>query len=185
MSGVEALFIIGLLPNIITLLQFSRGVVSQIISVGKEVKAAPKAFRNLQAVLQAAELVLQKTEGWARAGKLDAETCRILRPAITECGAQVTELKDLLGKLTPSNNNSWFANARKTVSAITQEKKINDIRDQILRNIQMITNAALVTRLTEDEMLSIDTTSTTLFVDKELQDSIHQLKVRVGTPSIL
>ncbi|MCJ1396885.1 hypothetical protein MMC11_000075 [Xylographa trunciseda] len=176
MSGAEVLFVIGLLPSIISLLQTSGRVVSQIIGIGKEVKAAPKALRNLQAVLRAAELVLQKTEGWARAGNLDDETCGILRPIITECGERVTELKDILGKLTPSEKGSRFANAWKTVSAITQEKKINDIRDQILRNLQMITNAALITRLTEDEMSSINTTSVALLIDKQLQDSMQQLK---------
>ncbi|MCJ1386909.1 hypothetical protein MMC17_010037 [Xylographa soralifera] len=169
--------LLGTLPSIITLIDFAQKVVTQIINFTKDVKAVPKTFLNLRAVLPAADLVLRKTASRASAGDLSNETLKVLDPIIKQCHEQVTELNDLLKKLVPIDNASWIRNAGRVISGVSQENKINRIRDSIMQNLQMITNVALVTRLTEEEISSIGSPDKSTSIDSTVKDMIQQLKL--------
>ena len=176
-GGAEVVFLIGLLSGIITLVSTSKDVVGRIIEFTSDLNKAPEVFRNLYAVLRAAELVLQKTQRWTNSGRVDSKTCRELRPIVEGCTAQLKQLEVFLQEKMPTRKDSRLKIGWKAVTSVRQQKKINRVRDQILQNIKLITDVAAATKLTEDEISSIGTRNPRLQIDQQLEIALKRLQV--------
>ncbi|MCJ1408145.1 hypothetical protein MMC19_002218 [Ptychographa xylographoides] len=175
-GGAEVVFLIGLLSGIITLVSTSKDVVGRIIEFTSDLNKAPEVFRNLYAVLRAAELVLQKTQRWTNSGRVDSKTCRELRPIVEGCTAQLKQLEVFLQEKMPTRKDSRLKIGWKAVTSVRQQKKINRVRDQILQNIKLITDVAAATKLTEDEISSIGTRNPRLQIDQQLEIALKRLQ---------
>jgi hypothetical protein len=101
MSGGEALLVVGLIANIIQLIEFSREVINRIDGFSSEIKSVPESFRNLQVELPLLGHTLKRTKERLDSGELDDETCLALKPVIAACEQKLQALKTYLQRLSP------------------------------------------------------------------------------------
>lgn len=79
-SGAEALAALGLIVNVLALVDFSRDVFEQAGDLGGKVKDVPKASRDLKVVLRLTSDTSEKAKARANAGELDEVTCKAITP---------------------------------------------------------------------------------------------------------
>jgi len=106
MSGVEALVVVGIIANVLALVDFSSKVLSRVDDFKGKVKDVPKAFRNLKIVLPLLADTLSRTKSRIDALEVDDTTCAALRP---KDGATRLEIR-------------W-----KAISSVKQDKKVQEI----------------------------------------------------------
>lgn len=127
MSGAEALLVVGIIANIVQLVDFTNKVVSRVKDSAQDAHSIPKAFRNIQATLPLLASTLRKTEDQVNTGKLDEQTCNTLRPVVEACEAQMNELKAIFDKALPTEGASRWTRGWKAISSVGKDNKVDHI----------------------------------------------------------
>jgi hypothetical protein len=158
MSGAEALAVVGIIANVIALVDFSSEVLRRVEGFTGKTKDVPKAFQSLKTVLPLIGTTLNKTKTQIDAHSVDEKTCGALRNVVKGCEEQLVELKALFEKILPKNDAGWFENRWKAVASLRQDKKIAAISVAIERYVNVLTMYyAEAAALTPKEVSSITT----------------------------
>ncbi|KAI9775356.1 MAG: hypothetical protein M1839_001272 [Geoglossum umbratile] len=139
MSGAEALAVISIISNIVTLVDISIEVFDRAKAFSGDVKEVPKAFQDVQSVLPLVANTLRKTQGQAESGQVDEATCKALRPVVEGCKRKVTELNTIFQNVLPADGASKWSQKWKAVSSMGQDKKGKAIAAAILVDMQTLT----------------------------------------------
>jgi N-terminal domain on NACHT_NTPase and P-loop NTPases len=179
MSGVETLAVVGILANVAAITRFCSTIVEQSIAFRK-FKEVPRALRSLQVILPLIELTLEKTKDSGGAGKLEAQTCEKLMPAVQDCEKRLEELKAKLQHMIPADDASRLKILWKQTWSLSREKEVNDLANEIMRSHLLIHQAGAVVP-TSNEVTAV-TTRVDVRLDELVEDMIKQLLVRDDCP---
>ncbi|KAL9045449.1 MAG: hypothetical protein Q9214_001508 [Letrouitia sp. 1 TL-2023] len=139
MSGVEALFILGIIANISQVVDFTNKAIERIRESGQNLRDIPKAFRDVQTTLPLLANTLSKTKQQIEAGGLDEETCKALRPVLQDCQSRIQDLNGIFEKSLPKEGSSKAMRGWKAISSLGQDRKVEEIVQLIWRHIPLLT----------------------------------------------
>jgi N-terminal domain on NACHT_NTPase and P-loop NTPases len=139
MSGIEALAVIGIIANIIALVDFSVKVYDRAKGFGDEVKDVPEEFREVRRILPLVANTLEKTSSHAKSGQVDEETCKVLRPVLEGCQIKIEELSAIFNNVLPAEGASKWTRGWKAVSSMGQDKKVKALASKIWDDVQALT----------------------------------------------
>ena len=126
MSGAEAVAVIGIIANIISLAKFSRDVVSQIKELSESVHGVPRAFRDIETVLPLLTTTLAQTRDQIDSGIHDDHSCMALRPVLEGCERKLKQLRLLFDSFLAQERTSKF---KRGLVAITRVRKYDEVKD--------------------------------------------------------
>jgi hypothetical protein len=106
MSGAEALFVIGVISNIIALVEFSNKVIKRINGFSQDVKSVPEFFRGLQIELPLLSNTLKRTSKRIDSGEMDEDTCKAIKPIVVACEKRLEDLRDIFQNVIPKSGAS-------------------------------------------------------------------------------
>lgn len=127
MSGAEALLVVGIIANIVQLVEFTSKVVGRVKDSAQDGHSIPKAFRNIQVTLPLLASTLRKTGDQVKSGRSDEQTCNALRPVVEACEAQMNELKAIFVQALPAEGASRWTRGWKAIASVGKDKKVDDI----------------------------------------------------------
>jgi hypothetical protein len=139
MSGVEVLSVIGIISNILQIIDFSVDVYERAKNFSQDVNDIPKAFRNTSEVLPLVKSALQQTQARMTESEVDAETCQALTKVLDGCEATVTKLKDIFHNVLPAKDASKWTRGWKAVSSVGQDKKVESLDKDLMRFVEVLT----------------------------------------------
>lgn len=139
MSGAEALAVVGIIANIIALVQLTEDIVSRVKDFSGGAEDTPKVFRDLSLILPLVANTLSRTKTRVDNGEVDEATCKAILPVVDGCRIKVTELKDILARFAPVEGTSKLAVVWKAVSSTFVERKVQRIAVAIRDYIQVLT----------------------------------------------
>jgi hypothetical protein len=139
MSGAEALAVVGIIANVIALVQLAEDIIERVNDFSSSAHDAPKVFRDLGIILPLVANTLSKTKARVDRGEVDEETCKAILPVVNGCFTKLTELKDILAKVAPNAGASKMRIVLKAISSTFVEKKVQRISAAIRDYIQALT----------------------------------------------
>ena len=139
MSGLEALFVLGIIANIFQVVDFSNKAIERARASRHNLHDIPKAFRDVQITLPLLANTLGKTKQQIEAGGLDEETCKALQPVLQDCQTRIQDLNDIFERLLPEESSSKLMRGWKAISSLGQDKKVEEIVQLIWRHIPLLT----------------------------------------------
>ena len=140
MSGAEALVVISVITNIITLTEFSCDVISRIKKYGENAQEVPEAFRGIQAVLPLISSTLIRTRNQVECGMLDDDTCEVLRPVLEECQNKMEQLKAIFKDVMAEEGASKLKRGLMAIKSIRKEKEVKEIVQALDRFVTHLTH---------------------------------------------
>lgn len=139
MAGVEALFVLGIIANIIQVVDFSNKAIERVRESRHNLHNIPKAFRDVQTTLPLLANTLSKTKSQIEAGGIDEETCKALQPVLQDCQSRIQDLNDIFDKLLPIAGSSRVIRGWNAISSLGQDKKVEELVRLIWRHIPLLT----------------------------------------------
>ncbi|OCL02771.1 TPR-like protein [Glonium stellatum] len=174
----EALAVIGIVANIIQLVDFGSRVLKRLEDYQSKLGEVPEAFRHIKAELPALLDALQQTKAAIDAGSLQDKTEKALLPAVEGCGVQIGLLNDVIIKALPESGDSWTRRGKKAARSLWYDAKVEKITAVVRGYIQTLTYHAATSstlRPLADRTLSRPAPSSTVpfrrdphFVDREI-----------------
>lgn len=137
----EALTVVGIIANIIALIEFGNKVHNRLKEYCEKVEDIPKAFHSISIELPLILDALHHLEKdyLQNVGKAPSEeTLSALLPVVHGCRVQVELLKKILSKLGISDD-LWWKRARKLVSSFSQEKNAEKVSTTLHNYIGILT----------------------------------------------
>ena len=159
MTGVEALFVLGIIANICQVVDSSKKAIERVKEFGQDLHDLPKAFREVQTLLPLLANTLDKTRQQIEAGSLDGETCTALQPVLQDCQSKIQNLNDIFEKLLPKEGSSKLIRGWKAISSLGQDKKVEEIVQYIWRRIPLLTYHCVAAPLTTVKKATVTTRS--------------------------
>ncbi|KAL9100662.1 MAG: hypothetical protein Q9163_003989 [Psora crenata] len=127
MSGAEALAVVGVIANIVALLDYSKRCVTRINDFSDRTKGLPRNFRDIEVMLPIIADTLSKIKKSVDAHQLSEGEEQILRPSIIECHSRVKELKEILERIVPKEKAGKAERMWKGFSSIWKDKDVEEI----------------------------------------------------------
>ena len=174
MSGAEFIAVVGVISNVVSVINFCKEAVSETIALRKNSKDIPQAYKSLQLVLPWVALTLKKTKDRIERGELDSETVKSLTPVIDGCRLKLKELEEVFREMKASDNAGKIRLFFKSASNLTHKDKVNTLANEIIRYHHMIYQAG-ATPLSSDEISGIVKNLGTKL--DGVEDLIKELKV--------
>ncbi|MCJ1396707.1 hypothetical protein MMC18_009599 [Xylographa bjoerkii] len=172
---VDPFTILGVVMNIIDLINSIRKVTTLFIQLRNDITTVPVSLRNLQVSLVAAEFVFCKTK--VRAEAHDIEACVVLLPIVEAGEDQLKKLEAFIRGLLPTTRASCLENARTAISIVSNQEKIDGFRVRLMENVRTITDVVVATSLLDGEVSKIYATNERLAIDESIKELIQQLKL--------
>ena len=139
MSGVEALFILGVTANLASLADLTLKAIARIQESKNNVDSLPKSFRDIEVTLPVLAKALGNTRLQIKTGMLDAENCKALEPVLQDCTADIRALHAIFAKSLPRRDASKLAREWKAVLSLRQEKKVEAIHKVLQSRVPILT----------------------------------------------
>lgn len=139
MSGAEALVLVGIIANVVALVDFSIKIYERAKDYQGDYKEVPKSFRDVKGVLDLISTTLRTTKGKAESGELSEEKCKALQPILQDCQSKIAELKIIFDKYIPADGASKLTKGWKALSSLSQDRKVKDLITSILKYVQVLT----------------------------------------------
>ncbi len=139
MSGAEALVVIGLIANIIAVVDFSVKIYDHAKGFSGDLKEVPEEFREVRTLLPLISNSLGKTLSRAKSGKIDEATCKVLRPVLENCQTKIEELRKIFEDVLPADGASKWTRVRKAISSVGKDKKAKSIITKIWEDVVALT----------------------------------------------
>lgn len=136
-SGVEALFVLGLIANIVQVVGFSTKVLGRIKDASSNPHELPKAFRGVAVTLPLLASALNKAQ--QQIGNLDEQSSKALRPVLKEYLSKIEGLSQTFENCLPKDSPSRLKRGCKAASSLEQDKKVEEISQTIWRHISLLT----------------------------------------------
>lgn len=135
----EALAVVGIVANIIQLVDFGTRVLKRLDQYQSTLAEIPEAFRHIKAELPVLLDALRQTKDAINAGSLQEESKRALLPAIEGCGVQIKALDEVIEKALPASSDSWAKRGRKALRSLRYDAKVEKIIAVIRGYVQTLT----------------------------------------------
>jgi hypothetical protein len=135
----EALAVVGIVANIVQLVDFGTRVLKRLNEYQSSLAEIPEAFRNIKSELPVLLDALRQTKAAIDAGLLQDESKKALIPAVEGCGVQIKELDTIIEKVLPVLSDSWARRSRKALRSLRSEAKVERIVAAIRGYVQTLT----------------------------------------------
>ncbi|KAF2731339.1 TPR-like protein, partial [Polyplosphaeria fusca] len=135
----EALTAVGIVANIIQLVDFGSRVLKRLEEYQSQFGAIPEAFRHIKTELPVLLDALQQTQSAIDAGSIKNESKKALHPAIEGCGVQIRRLDDVIAKALPTSSDSRIRRGGKAFRSLRDESKVERITAVIRGYVQTLT----------------------------------------------
>jgi ABC-type transporter Mla subunit MlaD len=135
----EALAVVGVVANIIQLVDFTAKVLSRLNEYYTQAGEIPTSLRQIQAELAALQDALQRTQQAIAAGTLGATAETALKPTLEGCEGQVKALDDLCARILPAIDDSRWKKTQKAILSIKQESKVENVAKTLRSYITTLT----------------------------------------------
>jgi hypothetical protein len=123
----DPLTIIGIIANIVQLVDFSTKVLARLDDFQCSFGEIPKAFRHIKAELPVLQETLKTTKDKIDDGAIEDSTKAALLPAVQGCKVQIGTLDDLLAETLPVASDTRLKKATKALWSIKQDNKVESI----------------------------------------------------------
>ncbi|OAF55629.1 hypothetical protein VC83_07589 [Pseudogymnoascus destructans] len=135
----DPLTIVGIIANIVQLVDFSTKVLARLNDFQSSLGEIPKAFRHIKAELPVLQETLKQTRGKIDDGAVEDSTRAALLPAVQGCKIQIEALDALLAETLPVAGDSRFKKSTKALWSITQDSKAEGITKTLRGYIATLT----------------------------------------------
>lgn len=135
----ESLAVVGIVSNIIQLVDFGSRVLKRLEEYQSKVGKIPEAFRHIKIELPILLDALQQTKVAIDTGSMLDETKTSLLVAIEECRVQIASLDDIIVKALPKSGDSWSRRGRKALGSLRYDAKVERITAVVHGYIQTLT----------------------------------------------
>jgi hypothetical protein len=135
----EALAVVGVVSNIIQLVDFGAKVLHRLNDFQSSLGDIPKSFRQIKAELPILLDTLEQTKLAAENGRIRDETKNALLPVINGCREQINSLNDVIDKVLPLSSDSWRKKTTKAIFSLHQDAKVAKITTTLKGHIQTLT----------------------------------------------
>ena len=155
MSGAEALVVIGIIANILQLVDFSSKAISRVKEYGEDAQDIPKTFRDIQAGLPLIVHTLGEIQTRVSHGQVPEESCKALKGVLGDCKAKLAELKIICEKVLPQDGSSKRKRIWKGLVSLREDKKVEEISQALWRSLQSLTLFHVVAAPTTREIQAL------------------------------
>ena len=155
MSGAEALAVVGIIANIIALVEFSNDAISRVKEYGEDAQDLPKTFRDIESGLPLIVHTLGEIQTRVSDGKVPEESCKALKEVLGNCTAKLAELRIIFDKVLPQDGASKGKRAWKGLVSLRQDKKVEEISQALTRSLQSLTLFHVVAAPTTREIQAL------------------------------
>jgi hypothetical protein len=135
----EALAVVGIVANIVQLVDFSSKVLSRLNEFQSSVDEVPSSFRNVKVELPLLLDTLKHINKDISAGLIADEIQKSFLPVIEACQTQIESLDVVLVKTLPAPGDSRTQRTRKAISSLSQEAKIEKIGSALRSHLLALT----------------------------------------------
>ena len=136
----EALVVVGIVANIVQLVDFGSKILHRLTEFQSSVENVPESFRHIKAKLPLLLHTLQQTKEAIEAGSIRDDTKKVLLPAIEGCWEQIKSLDEVLLKTLPKSGDSWTKRSRKAIwMSLRYDSKVEKITAIVRDYIQTLT----------------------------------------------
>ena len=139
MSGAEALAVVGIIANILQLVDFSSRAISRVKEYGHDAQDVPKTFRDIQTGLPLIVHTLGEIQTRVTDGQVPEKSCKALKGVLGDCEVKLTELKIIFKRVLPQDGASKGERVWKAVMSLWQDKKVEEISRALWRSLQSLT----------------------------------------------
>ena len=129
----EALAVVGIVANIVQLVDFSSKVLSRLNEFQSSVDEVPNSFRNVKVELPLLLDTLKHVNKDISAGLIADEIQTSLLPVIEACQTQIESLDAVLVKTLPAPGDSRTQRTKKAISSLSQEAKVEKMLNSVCR----------------------------------------------------
>ena len=119
----EALAVVGIVANIIQLVDFGSRVLKRLKEYRSKLGDIPEVFRHIKAELPVLLDALRQTKAAIDAGYMQDDSRKALITVVEECGIQIQPLDDVTVKALPVSGDSWPTRPRSAVMASRPSKE--------------------------------------------------------------
>ncbi|KFY32241.1 hypothetical protein V493_00374, partial [Pseudogymnoascus sp. VKM F-4281 (FW-2241)] len=123
----DPLTIVGIVANIVQLVDFSTKVLARLHDFQSSLGEIPKAFRHIKDELPVLQDALKQTKDKIEHGVIEDSTKAALLPAVQGCKVQIEALDVLLAETLPVAGDSRLKKTTKALWSITQDSKVESI----------------------------------------------------------
>lgn len=127
MSGAETLLVVGIVANIVQLVDFTNKAVDRVKDSAQDVHSIPKTFRDIQLTLSLLANTLSKIEDQANFDMINEQTCKALQSILEACEAKMTKLKVIFIQALLAKDASRWTRGWQAVKTLKKDKKVDDI----------------------------------------------------------
>jgi N-terminal domain on NACHT_NTPase and P-loop NTPases len=135
----EALAVVGIVANIIQLIDFGSRVLKRLEEYQSKLGEIPEAFRHIKTELPVLLDALRQTKAAIDTGSMQDETKKALLAAVEGCGVQIKSLDDVIVKALPTSGDSWARRSRKALGSLRYDAKVEKIIAVVRGYIQTLT----------------------------------------------
>ncbi|KAF1850065.1 TPR-like protein [Cucurbitaria berberidis CBS 394.84] len=140
----EALAVVGIVANIIQLVDFGSHVLNRLEEYQSMFGDIPEAFRHIKAELPVLLDALSQTQSSINARSMREESKTALIPAIEGCRVQIKLLDDVITIALPVSNDSWVRKSGKAFKSLRYDAKVERVTAVIRGYVQTLTYHATV-----------------------------------------
>ena len=135
----EALAVVGIVANIIQLVDFGSRVLKRLEEYQSGLGDIPEVFYHIKAELPVLLDALRQTKAVIDAGSMQDDSKKALIPAVEGCGIQIQLLDDVIVKALPASGDSWATRGRKALGSLRYDAKVEKITAVVRGYIQTLT----------------------------------------------
>jgi hypothetical protein len=151
----EALAVVSIIANIISLVDITVEIYDAAKGFGDIVDTLPKMYREARDRLPLILDTLEKTKENAEAGNIDNETCKVLKPVLVQCSANVETLQALFKDIVPAQNASALRVGYKAASGVFHKTKVEAVMKRILEDVNILVSYHVVRGATKEQVAEI------------------------------
>ena len=123
----EAVAAVGLVVNVVQLLDWGRKIVKRLDEFQKRGEKTPDVFHEIKTVLPLLLHNLSEIQKQAQEGLLDDEAETVLLPVVQDCKFQCGRLDEVLVKTTPTASDRKLQRGYKALLSVQQEKTVESV----------------------------------------------------------
>lgn len=138
MSGAEALLVIGIIANVLQLVDFSCKVIDRTQGFKNQATEVPECFRDVKAIVPVICNTLHKIQKTIESGNVPEETCCHLKAVACRCEKKMTELHSIFKETLPKDGASVWSMGMKALLSTRQDKRVKTLVDEISRDVQAL-----------------------------------------------
>ena len=134
----EALGIVGIVANIIQIIDFGSQVLKRLKEYQSKLKEIPEVFYHIKAKLAMLLDALQQIKAAIDTRSIQNETKKAFLPAIKGCKVQIELLDNVIVKALPAPGDSWARKSRKALRSLQYNRKVEKITVVVQGYIQVL-----------------------------------------------